>query len=522
VSEPSGLAEVVRAAGARYGDTTLYVMSGGEHDGLTLTYGELDAASDAVAAGLWRRGIGTGDVVVLLLPSGPAYAVAYSALAKLGAVTAGVNERLSPPERRCCVEVARPRLVLGAAELLEGTGLGDAAEAHNGPSGEVVVVEGSGVPPEALGALAAPGGELPVLGPDPGRAVAVVFTSGTTGTPKGAVFGAAQLDAVGHADGGRRWGSGGRGLSSTSFAHLGYMTKLPQVLRGGGTTFVMERWSPGAALDMVQRHSLTTVGGIPTQVALMLAHPDFAGSDLSSVRLVALGGGPSTPGLVRQARQGFGAPVVVRYTCTEAGVGVGTNPDDPEEDAEQSVGRPRPGVTLTVRDEHGRLLPDGEVGEVCLASAACMTGYHHEPEATAAAFTADGAVRTGDLGYVDGRGRLHLAGRAKEMYVRGGYNVFPMEVEAVLEDHPAVAHVAVAPRRDDVMGEIGVAFVVPRRADAAPTLEELRQFGRRRLATHKLPEAMAVLTELPRTAMEKIDRRALAVLAEEVSPPRAR
>ena len=138
--------------------------------------------------------------------------------------------------------------------------------------------------------------------PDPDRPVAVVFTSGTTGEPKGAVFTWRQLEAIGDIDGGGRWGDGGRGLSSTSFAHLGYMTKLPQALRGGGTTFIMGRWSAGDALEMVERHGITALGGIPTQVALMLRHDRFDATDTSSVRMIAMGGGPSTAALVREAR----------------------------------------------------------------------------------------------------------------------------------------------------------------------------------------------------------------------------
>ena len=196
----------------------------------------------------------------------------------------------------------------------------------------------------------------------------------------------------------------------------------------------------------------------------------------------------------------------MRYTCTEAGVGVGTVPDDPPEDAEETVGRARRGVELTIRADDDRPLAPGDMGHVCLRSPAVMLGYWHDPGATAAAFTADGAVRTGDLGYVDERGRLHLSGRSKEMYVRGGYNVYPLEVENVLADHPAVAHVAVVPRLDPVMGEIGVAVVVPRPGEA-PTLEALRDHARERLAAYKLPEAIVLTAELPRTAMEKVDRR---------------
>jgi acyl-CoA synthetase (AMP-forming)/AMP-acid ligase II len=145
-----------------------------------------------------------------------------------------------------------------------------------------------------------------------------------------------------------------------------------------------------------------------------------------------------------------------------------------------------------------------------------MTGYHRDPEATSAAFTADGAVRTGDLGWVDDRDRLRLVGRTKEMYVRGGYNVYPMEVEGVLAEHPTVAEVAVVPRPDPVMGEVGVAVIVPRGSGHSPELEDLRAFAALRLARYKLPEVLQVVDALPRTPMEKVDRGALeAKLAKE-------
>jgi acyl-CoA synthetase (AMP-forming)/AMP-acid ligase II len=141
-----------------------------------------------------------------------------------------------------------------------------------------------------------------------------------------------------------------------------------------------------------------------------------------------------------------------------------------------------------------------------------MAGYWRAPELTAAAITPDGFVRTGDLGWIDDAGRLRLVGRSKEMYVRGGYNVYPMEVEGVLAAHPAIADVAIAPRPDDVMGEVGVAVVVARDGAVAPTVDELRAYAEDRLARYKLPEAVLVVDALPLTAMEKLDRRALAAM----------
>jgi acyl-CoA synthetase (AMP-forming)/AMP-acid ligase II len=494
------LAEVVRESAARYGDKPLYV----DEEGRVLSYSALNRVSDQVASGMLEHGVGAGDVVSVLVPSGFSYAVAYCAAAKIGAVTAGVNERLSEHERSKCVQVAGPRLILCA----------DGAFAPAGDGAEVVEVDADADPDDVLANLRG-SRDLPAT-VDERAPVAIVFTSGTTGQPKGAVFGNRQLDAVGNADGNLRWGGGGRGLSNTSFAHVGYMTKFPQSLRSGGTTYLMRRWSAGDAIELVQRHRVTTLGGIPTQMELMLRHERFGSADLSSVRLVALGGGPSTAALVRETRDRLGVPVVVRYTCTEAGVGTGTEPDAPAEDAERTVGRARPGVEVSVRDQSDRPLPPGEIGQVCLRSAAVMEGYWRDEKATTAALTADRAVRTGDVGYVDEVGRLHLTGRSKEMYVRGGYNVYPVEVEQVLADHPRVAHVAVVPRTDEVMGEKGVAVVVPRRGEAPPTLESLREHARSKLASYKLPESLVVVEELPRTPMENIDRRALKSIVERI------
>jgi acyl-CoA synthetase (AMP-forming)/AMP-acid ligase II len=166
-------------------------------------------------------------------------------------------------------------------------------------------------------------------------------------------------------------------------------------------------------------------------------------------------------------------------------------------------------VELAVLDDDDRPVSDGAVGAVCLRSPAVMTGYWRDPEATRAAFTRDGFVRTGDLGWVDERGRLHLVGRTKEMYVRGGYNVYPVEVEGVLSTHPEVAAVAVVPRPDPVMGEVGVAVVVPRDPTRPPTLDGLRTHAGAALARYKLPEALRVVETLPLTAMDKVDRRVL-------------
>jgi acyl-CoA synthetase (AMP-forming)/AMP-acid ligase II len=475
------LPATVREAARRFGDRTAYVTDAG----WPVTYAEIDRVSDEIAAGLARRGVRPGDVVALVLPPGPEYLLAYCGIAKLGAITAGVNDRLSERERKAVLDVADPVLVVDDAPA-------DALD-------------------DVLRDLRVPGAPpADPLPEDPDRPVAIIFTSGTTGLPKGALYCERQLAFITRTDVGDGWGAGGRSFTGTSFAHLGFMTKLPGNLRRGGTNFIMTRWRAADALALLERERMSTVAGVPTQIALMLRQPDFDRYDLSSVRYIVVGGGPITPGLAQEARRRFDARLATRYSCTEAGIGLGTAFDDPEEDAVVSVGRPHASVELALLDGDDRPVAAGEVGQVCLRSPAVMSGYWRDPDATAAAFTAEGFVRTGDLGWIDERGRLRLVGRAKEMYVRGGYNVYPVEVEGVLSTHPDVAAVAIVPRADPVMGEVGVAVVVPRDRARPPGLDELHAFAGSRLAGYKLPEAVHVVDALPLTAGEKVDRRALA------------
>ena len=491
------LGATLREATRRFDDAPAYIAP----DGWPLSFRELDHLSDEVAGGLAHRGFGIGDVVALVLPPGPEYLVAYLASAKVGAITAGVNDRLSPPERSAVLDLAGPRLVIA--------GTGAAPTGH-----DTLEVGRAESIDDLLRPLRVAGAAPAVLHPDPERPVAIIFTSGTTGAPKGALYRNRQLSFITGVDVGDTWGGGGRGFTGTSFAHLGFMTKLPGNLRRGGTSFIMERWRAHASLHLLERERMQTVAGVPTQLALMLRDPDFDAFDFSSLDFIVVGGGPITPGLAQEARARFGARLATRYSCTEAGIGLGTAFDDPEEDAIVSVGRPHAAVELRVLDDDDRAVPDGEVGAVCLRSLAVMSEYWRDPTTTRAAFTSDGFVRTGDLGSVDHLGRLRLVGRSKEMYVRGGYNVYPVEVEAVLSNHPDVAGVAIVPGADAVMGEVGIAFVVTREGSRAPTLEDLRDFARHDLAGYKLPQEVRLIDALPLTVGEKVDRKVLGAIVE--------
>ena len=459
------LAATVRAAAERFGPRTAFV----DPDGTPLSYADLDARSDEVAVGMRAEGVGPGDVVLLRLPSDATYVVAYAAAAKVGAITAGVNPRLAPPEQAAVARAAGGALELDTAEQVE--------------------------------ALRRPGRVAP-LDDDPERPVALVFTSGTTGEPKGALFRERQLAAVTRVDVGDAWGDPTAAptpmLAGTQFAHVGFTTKLPWYLRLGTTTHILDRWRAADVLATIAEHRIPSIGGVAPQMALLLRE-DLEAHDLSCVQTIIMGGAASPPAMVREARERFGAAYSIRYSSTESGgCGTGTAFDADDDEALFTVGKPRGGIEIEIR----------EGDELWLRSPTQMAGYWRDPEATAETMV-DGWLRTGDLGTIDARGNLRLLGRSKEMFIRGGYNVYPAEVEAVLADHPLVREVAVVPKPDDVMGELGVAVVVPLDSAAPPTLEELRSFAEGRLARYKLPEDLRVVDELPLTPMQKIDRRAL-------------
>ncbi len=498
------LPSVVAEAARRFGDAPALVAA----EGWPVSYAHLHRRSDEAAVGLARTGVAEGDVVALVLPSTPDHLVAYLALAKLGAVAAPVNPVLLARERAAAVDAVGAEVALATRDLSEGL----PAEL------DVVEVTPAERAEGILSALAVAGADPPPLAADADRPVALVLTSGTTGAPKAAWFADRQLAAVTAIDVGDRWGGGGPMVASTQFAHVGFMTKLAWYLRLGATTYLLHRWRAADVLGLVARHRMAAVGGVAPQVALLLRVPDFDDHDLSAVTSLVVGGGPSSPALLEQARRRFDAGYSIRYSSTESGgVGTGTALDADDDEALHSVGRPRPRVEAAVLDDARRPVPPGEVGEVALRSGAVMAGYWGAPEATAAAL-ADGWLRTGDLGSLDDRGLLRLAGRADDSFVRGGENVHPLEVEAVLGRHPAVADVAVVARPDPVMGHVGVAVVVPRGAEA-PAPPALRRFAEGRLARFKLPEELAVVDALPLTAMAKLDRRSLVTIVERATQP---
>ena len=353
------LSSTVREAAIRFGDLPAFVAA----DGWPLAYAALDRLSDEAAVGLATRGVAEGDLVALALPSTPDYAVAYAALAKLGAVTAGINPRSTAAERAAVLEVAQPALVLASPALAEGI-----------PEGmRVEVLDIAGGVDELLSSLRAGHGSAspPVLRDDPERLVTIVFTSGTTGIPKGAMFGERELAAVASIDTGAVWAepgtAGGAMLSGTQLAHIGFMTKLPWYLQRAMTLHLIDRWRAADVLRMIADERMASIGGVAPQLALLLRQPDFDEHDLSAVKTIVMGGALSPPALVREARERIGAAYSIRYSSTESGgVGTATAFDADDDEALFTVGRPRAGIDVEIRDEDDEPLATGEIGEILL------------------------------------------------------------------------------------------------------------------------------------------------------------
>jgi acyl-CoA synthetase (AMP-forming)/AMP-acid ligase II len=502
--------DVLRAAAAVNGDVEAYVEPATDRSPRrSLTFAQWDRAADGVAGLFADHGVGPGTVVCLLLPSSIEYAVGYSAAARLGAVTSGINLRLGAAEARSILERTLP--VVTVVE--------NGADTPPGPAGTVL---------DLSAMQGAVDGPAPGAWPDLDRTdpVAVVWTSGTTGLPKGAVFDHANLAAV--AEGTDVLSeSGDRRLSPLPFAHIGSMTRPWDEIANGVTTVITPTpWRAGDAVGIMAEERITVAQGVPTQWALVLAHPEFDAAGLSTLRIAGTGASRVPPELVAELRARLGVPVVVRYTSTEASLGTGTVPGDPDEVVATTVGRPGPGVELAIADDTGRAVADDEVGRVRLRSAAVMRGYWGGPttgpgaegvvydrEATGAVLAEDGWLTTGDFGFTDPGGCLHLVGRANELYIRGGYNVYPAEVEAVLTGMAGVAEIAVFGLADDRWGQrVCAAVVAGRGADAADVLAACADHAVGHLAGYKRPKQYEVVDALPKTSTGKVRRLALAEL----------
>ncbi|SDN88477.1 long-chain acyl-CoA synthetase [Klenkia soli] len=489
------LAGLVRELAAQRPDAPAVTL--GE---LTRTFGELDARSNRVARALQGAGVVAGDRVGVLDKNAPTFFEVVVGAAKIGAVTVGLNFRLAAAEVADVVADCAPVLVVvdpGFADLL--------------PAGVRRVELGPDYEAWLGGPAEDPGG-----GDDPDAVVLQLYSSGTTGRPKGAMLTSANLLWT------PRMGREFYGMDADTvnlvpspLFHIGGAGYSLTALGQGGHTVLVRDMDPVAVLGLMERHRVTHTFLVPSVVQMLAESPALPGTDLSALRRIAYGAAPMGETQLLKAIALFGCDFMGVYGMTEtAGSVVSLQPEDhdpggPRAGLLRSVGTPLPWLELRVVDPAtGEDAPVGGVGEIWVRSGQNTVGYWGQPQLTAETITANGWLRTGDAAYLDAEGHVFLHDRMKDMVVSGGENVYPAEVENVLYAHPDVLEAAVIGVPSDRWGET-VKAVVVRRPGAGVDAAGLIAFARERLAHYKCPTSVDFADELPRNASGKVLKKVL-------------
>ena len=509
----SSIPAMVRDAGRRFGDAEAVV----DGDDRT-SYAQLAVLVGRAARALVASGVEPGDRVAVWAPNSREWIVAALGITTAGGVLVPVNTRFKGSEAGYILARSRAKAIFTVRgfldtdypALLAGGGVALPALAHT------IVV--SGAPGDAVGEVswsdfleraasvddAALDARIATIGPeDPSD---VVFTSGTTGNPKGVVMAHGQtlrayLDWCDWA--GLR--AGDRYLIVNPFFHIfGYKAGCLASLMRGATIFPLAVFDVPVVLDLVQRERITVLPGAPTIYQSILDHADRDAYDLSSLRVAVTGAADIPVELIRRVTEELPFESIrTGYGLTEAGTVTGSRTDDDFEHIATTVGVPWPGFDVRTVDTEDRVLPPGEPGEVCVRGETVMRGYLDDADATAAAFDADGFLHTGDLGVFDADGYLKIVGRIKDMFIVGGFNAYPAEIENLLLGHPEVAQAAVIGVPDERLGEVGMAFLV-RRDGSSVTEDEIIAWSRDQMANFKVPRRVAFVDALPINATGKV------------------
>ena len=488
--------------------------------GAATTYGELDEQSGRLAAGLREAGLEPGDVVALQLPNVPQFLTAYFGALKAGMVVLPLNPLLMAPELEYHLGDSSARLLIGfegmhaeASKACERLGtplylVSFGAAPLPDDARPVSELMGSGSGSGSGAGFGDGSGAAEVLPRGSEDTAVLIYTSGTTGKPKGAELTHFQLymncTIAGQLFGYR---SNDVTLAVLPFFHVfGLSSVINVAVRYGGCLSIVPRFSVADVLDIIERDRCTVIGGVPTMLHA-LAQQDITGRDLSALR-VAVSGGASLPEDIMRTFEGkYGIEVLEGYGMSETASSCSFN--RPGDRRVLSIGKPMWGVTMRVGDTLDRPLPPGRenVGEILIRGHNVMKGYLGRPEATAEAMRG-GWLHSGDLGYMDPDGFYFIVDRAKDLVIRGGYNVYPREIEEVLYAHPDIAEAAVIGKPDERLGEEVVA-VVSLRPECELSAEEVIAYCRERLAAYKYPREVRFLAELPKGPSGKILKSAL-------------
>ena len=517
VGLPRTLPEVVQAAAARWPDHEA-IVDGDQR----LSYAQLAQQSERVARGLIALGIEAGDRVAIWAPNLHEWILAACGIHAAGAVLVPINTRMKGLEAADMLARSGARVLICIGEFLGqhypsllNEGLRPATLEH------LVVLRGvAGAGDLSWTDLLARADDVPAdrvrarcaaLGPD--SLSDLMFTSGTTGRPKGvlATHGAA-IRAFTVWSAAVRLGATDRYLIINPFFHsFGYKAGWLAAFLNGATVYPLAVFDVDAVLELIQRERISFLPGPPTLFLTMLAHPRLKNFDISSLQGAVTGSASVPPILITRMREELGIKhVTTAYGLTECG-GCATvcDPDDDAETVAQTCGHAMPDTEVRCVDVEGHPVAAGQPGEVVLRGYHVMRGYFEDPAATATAIDADGWLHTGDIGVLDERGYLRITDRLKDMFIVGGFNCYPAEIERVLAEHPAIAQVAVIGVPDSRMGEVGCACVVLR-AGATLKQDELIAWSRDRMANYKVPRYLRVLDALPVNASNKVAKRELA------------
>ena len=464
------------------------------------SYREFDERVDRVATGLADAGVEAGDVVSLFLSNGPPFVEAFFACVRIGAVAAPVNTRVSGRELGTLLADADP-----AAIVTESDYAPLFADAGYDPDPErYFVVGGSAGRPYAdlRGADPSP----PAVAVDEFDACVVLYTSGTTGRPKGCV--GSHFNLVNGALNYRVSFGTGEGLRTMVtiplFHGAGLVSNLLHTVANAGTTVVLDGVGPDEFLATIERERIEYTLDVPTNYVLAMEQGDPGAYDLSSLDVAAYGGAPMPTESIRRLRKVFeGTRLCDGYGTSETVAGLVTMcPDEYTDDRAETIGLPTPPVGLAVLDEEGDPLGPDAVGELAIRGPIVVEGYHNRPAETEAAF-GDGWHFTGDLARIDEEGFVELKGRSRDKIVRGGENVYTLDVEETLTGHGKVLEASVTGIPDRVLGERVLAAVVPK-PGVRLTEDELREYCAPRLAEFKRPELYRILDELPKNPGGKV------------------
>ncbi|MCK9923949.1 FadD3 family acyl-CoA ligase [Frankia sp. AgPm24] len=485
-----------------------------------LTFGELHEQVRTFGAALVSTGIHVGDRVAIWAPNSPEWVVAALGVFQVGASLVPVNTRFKGAEAAGILRRAQVRLLVTTSgflgndyvTLLRGAGveLTALATTVTTDTSDTSDTRTATVPwPEFLArATDATRDEADrraaALTPD--TVSDIIFTSGTTGQPKGVVHThRSTLQAA------QDWvamtglATGDRYLMVNPFFHMfGLKSGVLAALVAGATMLPEPVFDVGQVLRRVVEEKVTVLPGPPTLYQAILDHPERDRYDLSSLRLAVTGAADIPVTLIQRVLEELPfTDVLAGYGLTEGGTATGTSLTDDARTIATTVGRRRPGVELRIVDGDGRVLPGGQPGEIQLRSATVMSHYLDDPAATAEVLSADGWLRTGDLGTIDDAGLLRIVGRAKDMFIVGGFNTYPAEIENILLGHPDIKQAAVIGVPDGRLGEVGMAFVVlcP---GAVTTPGELVTWSRERMANYKVPRYVQVIDALPLNATGKV------------------